>query len=257
MAVLAAVLTHQAGRAQDPTVIAAAGLLRAAAGERAGQGRYPLLDPGGIADAVEREVAAAVPALSAAVRLPPPLADAGDRHADPAARAEVVRRWLVDPDLVDPPAAFWVTVAAQPVFELAAIDAQLPSREQWTAAACPVCGAGAQVSMIAEESGEFMAGSPRSLWCSRCASTWSYPRATCVACGESDSRRVAAWTSDAWPAARIESCDSCRSYIKSFDLRAQGGVAVVPLVDDVVTAALDLWAAGHGLRRSVRSLAGV
>lgn len=68
---------------------------------------------------------------------------------------------------------------------------------------------------------------------------------------------VAAWTSDAWPAARIESCDSCRSYIKSFDLRAEGGVAVVPLVDDVATAALELWATGRGLRRSVRSPAGV
>lgn len=43
--------------------------------------------------------------------------------------------------------------------------------------------------------------------------------------------------------------------IKTFDLRRTGAHEVVPL-DDVASAALDLWAAGQGLRRPVRSLAG-
>jgi FdhE protein len=113
------------------------------------------------------------------------------------------------------------------------------------------------VAVIAEESGEFMAGSPRSLICGRCASRWGFPRATCVACGEDDSRRISNWTAQMWPAIRIDSCDTCRAYIKTFDLRRPGGRDVVPLVDDVASATLDLWATDQGLQRSVRSMAGV
>jgi FdhE protein len=216
-----------------------------------------LLDASVLADAVEDEVAVATSGLPDAVALPAPLADAGGLLADARARVEAAGRWLADPGQVDPTVAFWILVAAQPAFELAAVDVTIPTREQWTAAACPVCGGAAQVSAIAEESGEFMAGPPRSLWCGRCASTWTYPRATCVTCGESDSRRIGSWAADGWPVVRIEACDTCRGYIKSFDLHEEGGLQMVPIVDDVATAALDLWAAGHGLQRPVRSLAGV
>ncbi len=128
---------------------------------------------------------------------------------------------------------------------------------EWMSAACPVCAGPVQVSVIAEESGEFLAGSPRSLVCGRCASWWGFARATCPVCGEDDSRRVASFVADAWPAARIDACDSCRGYVKTFDLRRSGGGEVVPLVDDVATLVLDLWAGEQGLRRPVRSVAGV
>jgi hypothetical protein len=257
MAALAAILGHQLRRAQHRTVVAAAALLRARADDRAEAGRYPLIDTSGFAEVVDGEVVVATRDLAGAVDLPGPLVAAGRQLADPRERVAAVRRWLTEPSLVEPAAAFWMMVAAQPVFELAAVDAPIPTREQWTAAACPVCGGAAQVSAIAEESGEFMAGSPRSLWCGRCASTWTYPRATCVTCGESDSRRIGSWTADGWPVARIEACDTCRSYMKSFDLRDEGGLDIVPLVDDVATVALDLWAAGQGLQRPARSFAGV
>lgn len=257
LSVLIAVLEHQQRRTADPTVTAAGALLRARGDVRAAAGHHPLLEATDAADAVELEVAVAVRALPPTIGLPAPLTVAADALVGPHVRADAVRAWLADPALVDPTAAFWIGVAAQPIFELAAVDAPVPPRQRWTAAACPVCGGAAQVSTIAEESGEFMAGAPRSLWCSRCATSWPYPRATCVACGEDDSRRIGAWSADAWPAARIESCDSCRAYIKTFDLRASGGSHVVPLVDDVATAALDLWATGRDLHRGVVSLAGV
>jgi formate dehydrogenase maturation protein FdhE len=57
---------------------------------------------------------------------------------------------------------------------------------------------------------------------------------------------------------RIEACDTCRSYIKTFDLRQPGARDIVPLVDDVASAnVVDLWALDQGLQRPVRSLAGV
>lgn len=256
MRVLAEVLAHQQRRTKDPTVVAASALLRAPAEPRAAAATYPLVDAADITDPVDGEVVVAIDALVPVSTLPPPLMTAARALADRGLRAAAVAQWLFDPALPDP-VAFWISVAAQPVFELAAIGAPVPRREHWAAAACPVCGAAAQVSVIAEESGEFMAGSPRSLWCSRCAADWTYPRARCVRCGEDDARRVGSWVADVWPTVRIESCDTCRGYIKTFDLREAGGVDVVPLVDDVASAALDLWAAGRGLQRSTHSLAGV
>jgi FdhE protein len=207
---------------------------------------------------VDSGVGPAIRALTGAgLDMPEPLVAAARRLEAPLPRAEAVGFWLSDPSLIDAPLGFWISIAAAPIFEVAAVGARVPDPQQWNAAVCPVCGGAPQVSMIAEESGEFMGGSPRSLICGRCASRWGFPRATCVACGEDDSRRVGGWTADAWPAIRIEACDTCRSYIKTFDLRQPGGRDIVPLVDDVASAALDLWANDQGLRRPVRSLAGV
>ena len=258
LAVLVGVLDHQRDRARDATVAAAAALVGLGGTRRAVAGTFPILDVTVAADAVDAGVAVALRALSGGVvALPDPLAAAARLLEAPALRAETTRAWLADPALVDPRLGFWINIAAQPVVELAAAEVQPPAPHQWAAAQCPVCGAAPQVSVIAEESGEFMGGSPRSLICGRCASRWGFRRAVCVACGEDDSRRIGGWTSETWPAVRIEACDTCRAYIKTFDLRRPGGRDVVPLVDDVASAALDLWAAGQGLRRPVRSLAGV
>jgi FdhE protein len=258
LAVLVAVLDHQQDRSRDTTVVAAAALVGLGGTRRAVAGTLPVLDLTVASDAVDAGVAVALRALTGgAVALPDPLAAAARLLESPALRAETTRAWLRAPALVDPRLGFWIGIAAQPVVELAAAGVEPPAPHQWTAAQCPVCGAAPQVSVIAEESGEFMAGSPRSLICGRCASQWGFRRAVCVACGEDDSRRIGGWTAEAWPAIRIEACDTCRAYIKTFDLRQPGGRDVVPLVDDVASAALDLWAAGQGLHRPVRSLAGV
>jgi formate dehydrogenase accessory protein FdhE len=258
LGVLVAVLDHQQARAKDATVLAAAALVGLDGTRRAAAGTYPVLDVKAAADSVDAGVAVATRALArGAVALPEPLLAAARLLEAPTLRAETIRSWLADPNLVDPRLGFWVSVASQPVLELAAVDVRPPGPQQWTAAQCPVCGGVPQVAVIAEESGEFLAGSPRSLICGRCASRWGFPRATCVACGEDDSRRISSWTAQMWPAIRIDSCDTCRAYIKTFDLRRPGGRDVVPLVDDVASATLDLWATDQGLQRSVRSMAGV
>jgi FdhE protein len=258
LAVLAAVLEHQEARARDTTVVAAAALIAVAAAQRAAGGRLPVLDVAGAVDAVEAGVAVAIRQVpTAATRLPEPLLGAARALEAPPVRAEASRSWLAAPELVAAPLAFWIGVAAQPILELAALDVAAPAPPRSSATACPVCGGSPQVATIAEESGEFMAGSPRSLICGRCATRWTFPRATCVACGEDDSRRIGGWVAEGWAAVRIEACDTCRSYIKTFDLRQPGTRDIVPLVDDVASATLDLWALDQGLQRPVRSLAGV
>lgn len=257
LGVLMALLEHQQDRVRDPTVVAAAALIGVGMADRAATGTVPLLDVVAAVDAVAGGVPPAVDALSNTVLLPEPLRAAARTLGASGLRREAVRSWSAAPATVEASLGFWIAASAQPVLELAVLDVPTPDARHRTVDACPLCGGPPQVSMIAEESGEFMGGAPRSLICGRCASRWPFPRATCVSCGEDDSRRLSGWTAEAWPVIRIDACDTCRTYIKTFDLRRAGGRDVVPLVDDVASAAMDLWATGQGLRRPVRSLAGV
>jgi formate dehydrogenase accessory protein FdhE len=249
LGLLVAVLRHQES-------VAPAGGPEAGAAVRLASGSYPLLDLDAAARPVLEGIPAAVAALGAAA--PEPLAGAGAAlaAASELERMAVVDAWLEDPLTVDPLAGFWVGVAAGPVLESARAVIEGPSREQWTGRACPACGGLPQVSVIAPESGEFMGGSPRSLVCGRCAGWWTFPRAMCAWCGEDDPRKVAPFVPEAG-AARIDACETCSVYVKTFDLRQPGGAVVVPLVDDVATLTLDLWAREQGLHRPVVSLAGV
>ena len=42
----------------------------------------------------------------------------------------------------------------------------------------------------------------------------------------------------------VEACDTCRIYIKAIDLTVDG--RAVPVVDDIATIDLDIWAEEHG-----------
>lgn len=245
LAVLVAVLRHQQAR-----LAVAPG-----ATERTGEGLVPRLAIEDAVPAIVDEVAPAITALRGHV--PAPLAEAAERHVglSPSESAAVVETWLDDVTLVEPRLAFWVRVAAGPVLERGAAGVAVPG--DWAGAACPLCGGRPQASVIAEESGEFMAGSPRSLVCGRCATWWSYPRAICASCGEEDPRLIEAYLAEGRRSVRVDTCATCRGYIKSFDLRQPGAVEIVPLVDDVATLTLDVWAQQHGFTRAAASLAGV
>ena len=47
------------------------------------------------------------------------------------------------------------------------------------------------------------------------------------------------------PHVRLDECLSCRRYIKTVDLRRRGDA--VPIVDELATVELDLWAKEKGL----------
>jgi FdhE protein len=215
----------------------------------------PLVD----ADRATEQIVDALPLAIADLEgaATPPLLEAAGVLAGLArsALSACVETWLDDVALVEARLGFWLQAAAGPILEVAARAATLPG--DWHGGACPVCGGPAQVSLIAEESGEFMAGSPRSLVCGRCAASWRFARATCTVCGEDDSAALTSYHAERRRLARVDACSTCRGYIKTFDLRQDGAGAVVPLVDDVATLTLDVWARENGYARPSRSLAGV
>jgi hypothetical protein len=263
LTLLASVLRFQAGRVAAPAVVAAAGAVASGAELRLAAGRFPLLDLAAAIAPVSADLPLAVEALTGpagtGAGLPDQLTSAAMALTGGSGeqRDALVEAWLEDPAGPEAVLAFWVRVAAGPVLEAARAQVAMPSREEWTGGACPACGGLAQASVIAEESGEFMGGSPRSLVCGRCAGWWSFPRAICTWCGEGDPRRLPSFVPDERRAVRIDGCETCGTYVKTFDLREAGGVELVPLVDDVATVSLDLWANDQGLSRHLVSFAGV
>jgi len=258
LVLMAAVLRYQAARAGRPAVQDAAAALTAGAELRRAAGRFPLLDLAAAVEPVAAEIPSAVESLAGAP-LPDPLNAAGMalRDADDGERAGLVEAWLEDPAAPEPVLGFWARVAAGPILEAARAAVATPDRDEWTGAACPACGGPAQLSVIAEESGEFMGGSPRFLVCGRCAGWWTFPRAVCAWCSESDPGRMPSFVPDQRRVTRIDGCESCGHYVKTFDLREPGATELVPLVDDVATVSLDLWAQDQGLARPLVSFAGV
>jgi hypothetical protein len=257
LALLESVLQFQASRAALPAVVEAAAAVAAGAELRKAADRFPLLDLAAAIWPVAGEIPAAVSALGSG--LPDPLVAAGMalREGTEEERQGLVEAWLEDVAGPEPVLSFWVRVPAGAVLEAARAAITRPTRDEWTGAACPACGGLSQVSVIAEESGEFMGGSPRSLVCGRCAGWWTFPRALCTWCGEGDPRRLPSFVPDERRVARIDGCETCSSYVKTFDLREAGGIELVALVDDVATVSLDLWANDQGLSRHLVSYAGV
>ncbi len=260
LALVAAVLRHHERRAGNDLIRSEATLLGAAVEANRAGARFPLLDLDAAAGPVMAELDVAVGSLLAlGSTVPEALAGAGRDVVTWSGpdRRELIEAWLDDPSLVEPRLAFWTRVAATPLLERAVTGLRVPTGEEWHGGACPLCGGQAQVSVIAEESGEFLGGSPRSLVCGRCSAWWPFPRAVCAVCGEEDPRNLGSYFADDSRWVRIDACQTCHGYVKTFDLREPGGLAVVPLVDDVATLMLDIWAGEQGLARPVPSFAGV
>ena len=121
-----------------------------------------------------------------------------------------------------------------------------------TRAACPYCGA-APVAAALRDEPEIKGR--RTLLCSLCLIEWTFPRTRCPACGEERADKRPHHVSESWPYIRVEECGSCRTYIKAIDLRENG--LAVPVVDELASVELDLWAVEQGLAKVRTNLLGM
>jgi formate dehydrogenase maturation protein FdhE len=110
---------------------------------------------------------------------------------------------------------------------------------------CAFCGG---APWVASRRGEGnMQGAARFLHCALCGGTWQIGRILCAACGEKDPRKLPTFSTEEYPEARIEACETCHKYVKSIDLTTDA--RRVPEVDDLSSLALDLWAQEKGYAR--------
>jgi formate dehydrogenase accessory protein FdhE len=119
-------------------------------------------------------------------------------------------------------------------------------------AACPYCGAPPISAVLRDDP---QTKGRRTLLCSLCLSEWAFPRTRCPACGEERAEKRPHHVSESWPHIRVEECGSCRTYIKALDLRENG--LAVPVVDELASIELDLWAVEQGLSKRRTNLLGM
>lgn len=148
------------------------------------------------------------------------------------------------------PLAFLARAFLSPMAE--ALSALAPTGAPTPAPVCPQCGWPPQVSRLEDES---HTQGVRRLVCAFCAAAWAFPRAVCPACGVSGDDGLVFHVDEALPHLRVEACKTCRHYLKSIDLRVLG--LAEPLVDDLATPELDLWATEQGLDKIAPNLLGL
>jgi formate dehydrogenase maturation protein FdhE len=116
---------------------------------------------------------------------------------------------------------------------------------------CPVCGSRPIVGVLRTEGD----GAKKSLICMLCAHEWAFRRIYCPACGEEREPQMAYYSAPEIAHVRMDVCDTCHSYLKSIDLTKTG--RAVPIVDDLATSPLDLWAREHGYEKLQINLLGI
>ncbi|MBI4475571.1 MAG: formate dehydrogenase accessory protein FdhE [Acidobacteria bacterium] len=107
----------------------------------------------------------------------------------------------------------------------------------WTRARCPLCGGDPEMATLTS-SGD------RQLICGRCLGGWSFSAGRCPFCYNDDRTQKSTFTGRE-PQYRIEACNVCRRYIKTYDVR-KGTRPFMLAVDSVATLPLDAAAIQKG-----------
>ncbi len=148
------------------------------------------------------------------------------------------------------PDALLAWIFLQPQGEYLADRNRHISRQE-NRAVCPFCSGKPIVGVLRPEGD----GAKRSLICAMCATEWACGRIICPACGEQDVEKLAVYTASQFDHVRVEACDTCHVYIKTVDLTKNG--RAVPVVDELATTPLNLWAQQHGYRKLRANLLGI
>ena len=174
-------------------------------------------------------------------------------HAELRRDAGAINRaidWLLAGDALAPPGAGsfqyvgWLVMTAylRPVLEA---FAAWRDDEGWLRRYCPTC---ASLPSMAHLVGTDP-GRRRYLSCGCCGTRWRYGRTECPFC-QVKADRLASFDVDGESGLRIDYCESCRGYLKTY--AGHGAEAV--LLADWTSLHLDLAARDRGLKRLAASL---
>ena len=145
--------------------------------------------------------------------------------------------------------AFFANAVLQPFAEYLA--ERTDSATDSSPPLCPFCGSKPQVAVLRPEGD----GAKRFLLCSLCATEWLYRRVICPNCAEENKDKLPIFLEKEFDYVRVDACDTCRTYIKSIDLTRNG--RAVPMVDELATVSLNLWAQENNYRKLQPNLFGV
>jgi FdhE protein len=118
--------------------------------------------------------------------------------------------------------------------------------ERWLRNYCPTCGSlPAMAQLVGVDQGR-----QRFHCCGCCRTRWLYLRTGCPFCGNADDHRLAALTVEGEGGLRIDYCESCRGYLKTYAGEGSEGI----LLADWTSIHLDVIACDRGLKRLAASL---
>ena len=148
------------------------------------------------------------------------------------------------------PQEFLMLAFLQPCAELLRSRARLQS-EGYTLSLCPFCNRKPALGVL-RPLGD---GGRRSLLCGFCLAEWEFRRIVCPGCGQEDHAKLPVYTAEELPYIRVECCDACHTYMKTIDLTKNG--LAEPLVDELASVPLNLWAQEHGYAKLHLNLLGM
>ncbi len=118
--------------------------------------------------------------------------------------------------------------------------------DRWLRSYCPTCGSPpAMAQLVGSDPGR-----QRFLSCGRCSTRWRYQRTKCPFCESQDDHQISIVTVEGEGGLRIDYCESCRGYLKTYD--GEGNEAV--MLVDWTSIHLDVIARDRGLKRLAASL---
>ncbi len=196
----------------------------------------------------------AFPALLSLVEAsgPSQLADGARRlrASDTASLGDGLGGFLQSSDRYhEPSQSFFARTLLQPYAERLAATYSRPPQGS-TASSCPFCDSRPQAAVLRPEGD----GGKRFLLCCFCLTEWEFRRILCPICGEEDYQKLPRYSAEDMVSVRVEACDTCKYYLKSVDMTVDG--LAVPLVDEIATVPLDLWATQQGYKKVEPNLMG-
>ncbi|HEU4415962.1 MAG TPA: formate dehydrogenase accessory protein FdhE [Candidatus Angelobacter sp.] len=148
-----------------------------------------------------------------------------------------------------PEYAFFANAVLQPFAECLA--EHNTSTTEASPPLCPFCGSRPQVAVLRPEGD----GGKRFLLCSLCGTEWLFRRVLCPNCAEENKDHLPIYMAKEFDYVRVDACDTCHTYIKSIDLTKNGNA--VPVVDELATVSLNLWAQENKYQKLQPNLFGV
>jgi len=148
------------------------------------------------------------------------------------------------------PSEFLAMAFLQPYAEF--VRSRVPLQlKGYTHSLCPFCSRSPALGVL-RQLGD---GARRNLLCGFCLCEWEFRRIVCPGCDEKDHAKLPVYTAEEFPYIRVECCDTCHTYLKSIDLSKNG--LADPLVDEIASVPLDLWAQERGYAKLRPNLLGM
>jgi FdhE protein len=120
----------------------------------------------------------------------------------------------------------------------------LDPHAEWPKGYCPICGSPPGLSVL-DDAGK------RAMACGFCWHQWRVNRGQCLFCENQDRKSQHYFYSEAEKEYRVETCDACKTYLKTIDMRLVDRPLYLPL-EQVATLHLDIKAQELGFESNLK-----